>query len=365
MSGQTNSHAPLRVGIVGGNAKRAWAHDAHVPALTTLPQFRIDAVAARTQSQAEEAAAAFGAPRAFGDALKLVRDSAIDVVSVTVKVPEHRAIVLAALEAEKHVYCEWPLGQTVSQSEEMAGAARRAKSSHVIIGLQALSAPAIRQASGVVAAGTIGEPRTLRIFSPTAGWGFAAPPYYAYLQDKRNGATMMTIAGGHTISVIEAIVGAYTEVDARCSILQKSIRVIGTDNWVERTCADHATIVGRHASGCVSSLELVGGQTSMPFRLEVVGSRGSLIVTAHAGGVGDFQVNELVCQCSVPIEPTPGLASPSLSGPSAFVAEAYVRFANDIHSGTRQVPDFQVALKLSRLLDAIDCASEQGRRQRI
>ncbi len=49
----------LRVGIVGGNATRAWAHDAHVPALRLMPQFAITAVSARTQEQAEAASAAF------------------------------------------------------------------------------------------------------------------------------------------------------------------------------------------------------------------------------------------------------------------------------------------------------------------
>ena len=101
----------FRVGIVGANATRAWAHDAHLPALRRLPQFRIVAVSARTQDLAEEARVTFGAERAFGDSLALVCDPEIDIVAVTVKVPEHRAIVLAALAAGKHVYCEWPLGQ--------------------------------------------------------------------------------------------------------------------------------------------------------------------------------------------------------------------------------------------------------------
>ena len=126
---------PIRVGVVGANAHRAWAHDAHIPALKRLPQFELGAVSARTQDLAEEARAAFGAAR--GDSLALVRDPDIDRVSVTVKVPEHRALVLAALEAGKHVYCEWPLGRDVAEAEEMARAVRPV--SHVAIGFQALS----------------------------------------------------------------------------------------------------------------------------------------------------------------------------------------------------------------------------------
>src|SRR6516164_6889129 len=115
---------PIRVGIVGANAQRAWAHDAHVPALAALPGFQLAAVSARTQELAEAARAAFGAGRAFGDSLALVRDPDIDLVAVTVKVPEHRAVVLAALAAGKHVYCEWPLGRDLAEAEEMAAAVR-------------------------------------------------------------------------------------------------------------------------------------------------------------------------------------------------------------------------------------------------
>jgi predicted dehydrogenase len=183
-----------RIGIVGGNATRAWAHDAHVPALKKMAdRFTIEAVSARTQELADEANAAFGGNRAFGDSLALVRDPDIDVVAVSVKVPEHRAVVLAALAAGKHVYCEWPLGRDLAEAEEMAAAVP--KGTHVMIGTQALSAPAVLHARKLIDEGHLGELQVCRVFSPTGGWGDSAPPHYAYLQDKANGATLETIAG--------------------------------------------------------------------------------------------------------------------------------------------------------------------------
>jgi predicted dehydrogenase len=354
----------LRVGIVGANAERAWARDAHVPALATLPQFSLAAVSARTQALAEEAAAAFGAPRAFGDSLALARDPGIDVVAVIVKVPEHRPIVLAALEAGKHVYCEWPLGRDAAEAEEMARAAARARDSHVVIGLQALSAPAVRHAAKLVASGSLGTPQMLRVISPTGGWGPEAPPFYAYLEDKRSGATLSTIAGGHTIAAMEAVAGPYVEVDASSGILHRTVRIAGTGQSMERTCPDHLLVLGRHASGCLSSLEIMGGQLRMPFRMELIGSAGRLVVAARKAG-GGFQVSDLQCEASVSSDPLPAPVSPGLAGPPANVAETWARFAGDIRAGTRTVPDFDLALRLTHVLDAIDAASEQGRRQRI
>jgi predicted dehydrogenase len=356
------SDRPLRVGVVGANAQRAWAHDAHIPALKRLPQFTLAAVSARTQALADEAAAAFGAARAFGDSLALVRDPQIDLVAVTVKVPEHRAIVLAALETGKHVYCEWPLGRDLAEAEEMAAAVT--PRSHVMIGVQAVSAPAVRQAAKLVREGALGRLEVLRVFSPTAGWGPEAPPHYAYLQDRRNGATLETIAGGHTLAAIEAVVGPYAEVDARTSILRRTVKIMGSDETVERTCADHMLVLGRHETGCVSTLEVAGGAAARALSFELIGEKGSLRITSGAAA-GGFQVGALRLETDFESEPAPAAVLADAKGPPVNVAEAYARFAGDIRTGTRTVPDFDAAVRLTRLLDRIDAASASGRRQSL
>lgn len=351
----------LRVGIVGGNPQRGWALDAHVPALRRLQEhFVLEAVSARSLAVAEEARVAFGANRAFGDSLALARDPDIDLVSVTVKVPEHRAIVLAALEAGKHVYCEWPLGADLAEAEEMARTVR--PESHVTVGLQALSAPAIRQAVKLVGEGALGRLQVVRVFSCTAGWGAAAPPFYAYLQDKRNGATLETIAGGHTLAALVAIVGAYVELDARNTILQPQVHISGSNDVVQRTCADHMLVLGRHESGCVSTVEVLGGCAERPFSLELSGEKGWLKISG--GGAGGYQTGFLKLETSIPSAPQPEPVTPDLAGAPLNLAESYARLSEDIRCGTRTVPDFELAVRLTRLLQMVDHASIEGRRQR-
>jgi hypothetical protein len=51
--------ARIRIGLVGGNAERGWARDAHVPAVKHLADtFELAAVSARTQEAAEAARSA-------------------------------------------------------------------------------------------------------------------------------------------------------------------------------------------------------------------------------------------------------------------------------------------------------------------
>ncbi len=348
---------PLRLGIAGANAERGWFRDAHFPALQRLPGMQVYAVSARTQQIADQAATAFSAQQAYADSLALTRDPLVDIVAVTVKVPEHRAIVLAALDAGKHVYCEWPLGRDLAEAEEMGEAARKA-GVHVAVGLQGTNTAAVRHAAKLVREGAIGTPLNLRVLSSTAGWGTAAPPNYAYLQDKRNGATLATIAGGHTLAMIESVVGAFAEVSARNSILQDTVEIVGTGEKIARTCADHMLITGKHTSGCVSSVEIIGG-ASIPLRFELRGTKGTLEITGHHPG--GYQCGHLTVTTEPASEPQLRLAMPDLEGNPLNVAQLWAQFAGDIRSGTRTVPDFAAAVRLTRLLDAIDLASDQGR----
>ena len=351
----------LRLGIAGANPERGWFRDAHFPALQLLPGLAIHAVSARTQAIADAAASAFGAARAYDNSLAMARDAEVDIVAVTVKVPEHRAIVMAALEAGKHVYCEWPLGRDAAEAEEMAAAARTA-GTHVAIGLQGANSVAARHAAKLVGQGAIGKLLNLRVVSSTAGWGTLAPPHYAYLQDKRNGATLATIAGGHTLAMIEAVVGEFTEVSARNSILRDSIEIAGTGETVTRTCADHMLITGLHDSGCVSNIEIIGG-ANIPLRFELRGSEGSLEIAGHHPG--GYQCSHLEVTTKPAGEAQPALTVAGLEGNPVNVAELWVRFEQDIRSGQRTVPDFDVALRLTRLLDAIDAASDAGKTIRV
>ena len=349
--------APLRLAVAGANPERGWFRDAHFPALQTLPGLAVHAVSARTQEIADAAVKAFGAPTAYADSLAMARDPAVDVVVVTVKVPEHRAIVLAALAAGKHVYCEWPLGRDLAEAEEMAAAASQA-GVHAAVGLQGANAAAVRHAAKLVREGAIGRPLNLRVVSSTAGWGTAAPPNYAYLQDRSNGATLATIAGGHTLAMIEAVAGPFEHVSACNSILQDQVKIIGTDEVVKRSCADHMLILGRHAGGCVSSVEIIGG-ANIPLRFELRGSEGTLEIAGHHPG--GYQCGHLTVITNPPSPPQPDAPDAGLEGNPFNVAQLWAQFEGDIRSGTRSVPDFAAAVRLTRLLDAIEQASDQGR----
>src|SRR5690606_39363810 len=99
-------------------------------------------VANTSLASAQRAAEAFGLPHAFENAQALVDSPEVDLVVVTVKVPHHRELVTAALNAGKHTYCEWPLGNGLAEAQELADLAET-KGDVAAIGTQVRVAPEI------------------------------------------------------------------------------------------------------------------------------------------------------------------------------------------------------------------------------
>jgi predicted dehydrogenase len=212
----------LRVGIVGADIKASWAKVSHVPAINGLPGLKLAAVATRNEQRARQAAEAFGVDCWFSDPFAMISDDLIDVITIAVKVPAHRELVLAVLDAGKAVYCEAPLGSTVRETEEMASAVG---SLHTAIGLQGRFNPAVRRAADLLSSGKIGRQLNARIVSTTSGFGPEMPSIYDYFNKTSSGANLLTITAGHTLDVVEAVLGAIVEVDARTEILWPAVRL--------------------------------------------------------------------------------------------------------------------------------------------
>src|SRR2546423_8437121 len=87
---------------------------------------------------------------------KMVASPEIDAVAIVVRVPAHCAPTKAALEAGKHVYCEWPLGRTTAEAVELSALAGT-RGLVTAVGLQARVNPALMYMKEQVAAGFVGE----------------------------------------------------------------------------------------------------------------------------------------------------------------------------------------------------------------
>src|SRR6204780_4011434 len=114
----------IRLGLIGARVKGTWSARSHFPAVQASSAVALTAVCTTRADSAEAARQAFGARLAFDDYRAMIASPEIEAVAVVVRVPSHYAPTKAALEAGKHVYCEWPLGRTTAEAVELAALAK-------------------------------------------------------------------------------------------------------------------------------------------------------------------------------------------------------------------------------------------------
>jgi predicted dehydrogenase len=357
------SQRALRVGIIGADTKASWAKLSHIPAITGLPALKLAAVATRNEQSAREAAEAFDAERWFSDPFAMIRDDLIDIVTVAVKVPAHRALVLAALEAGKAVYCEAPLGRDTAEAEEMARAAR---SRHTAIGLQGRLNPSLRRARQLISSGKIGRPLSARVVAKTMGFGPEMASRIGLLNKGSSGANMLTITAGHTLDAVEALLGPIVDADARAEILWPTVILMDTGERSARETPDHAGILGKTQSGAVFTAEIAGAvaPTDIGFSFVVTGSEGWLGLGSHHPY--GFQAGDLKLAANVAFDkPEEAAVGGGMMGAAINVAEVYAHLARDLMEGNYTTPGFDHALHNARLIEAVARAADQGMRQKL
>src|SRR5439155_1287019 len=157
----------------------------------------------------------------------LVNSADVDVVAITVKVPHHFELATAALTAGKAVYCEWPLGNGLQEAETLAALAKR-KGVLAVAGLQARAAPPVLYVRDLVRQGYVGEVLSTTLIGSGMGWGPTVEPYNAYLNDRRNGATLLSIALGHAADALCYCLGEIRDLSATMTMRRKSFTIAGT-----------------------------------------------------------------------------------------------------------------------------------------
>jgi predicted dehydrogenase len=340
---------PLRVGIIGVSADGGWARDGHVPAVQGLAGLELAAIAASNQEKADAAAKAFGVKAAFASGLELIGDPDIDVVAVCVRVPDHRELVMAAIAAGKHIYCEWPLGKSTAESEEMAASAEAAGIC-TTIGLQARANPAAIRARDLILSGAIGRVLSAHVYSSTAGFGPIVPAPYLYLEDPENGVNMVTIQGAHTIDTALLVVGAIRDISSLNTTQYPEIEAGDDHKKQARITFDHMLVQARLAKSGVLSMEVAGGRPAeTPFRLRVVGDKGTLAL--DGGAPRGFQSGRLRLTLNGEAQPVDEGEARTMPDSAANVSGSYAALRDDINQGTSSAPDFHQAVLLSRLMD--------------
>src|SRR5580693_1950006 len=128
--------------------------------LAVVPDAELVAVGSRTQAAADDFAKRFNVPRRHASYAALAADDAVDALYVATPHSLHAENALMGLDAGKAVLCEKPFAINAREAGEMIKRAR-AKKLMLMEAMWTRFLPPILRLREILAAGTIGEPRTL------------------------------------------------------------------------------------------------------------------------------------------------------------------------------------------------------------
>lgn len=360
----------LKLGLVGADAAgKGWGPAAHMPALRGIEQIELAALCTSRPESAAAAAKAYGIDRAYHDINELVAQRDIDIISTVVRIPNHYQVVMAALNAGKHVYCEWPLGASLAETEKMAAVASR-KGVVTAIGLQGRHDPTLTYIRELNREGWLGEIHFVQMTFLGTGTP-ERPSRRDWDQERSRGATLMGIVGGHTLDYIAYCFGPLAEVSAKVTTRVRQLRMADTGEMVVAESADNVLVNGVLTSGALLSYQI----SAVPYhadgwRMAVYGSKGTIISSTQ----GLPQITPITLVGAQGSEPLSELPVPERLrfvpeavpfGPPQNVGQAYVRMAEAIHEGKPFAPNFDDALEVHKLLDVIQQSSDEGRIMRL
>jgi predicted dehydrogenase len=357
----------IRVGIVGATVTQGgsgWGASAHVPALEALPGYELKAVCTAHADTAKASAAAFGAEHAFHRFADMAAHRDVDLLVVCVRVPGHRELVVAGLQAGKPVCCEWPLGRTLAEAEEMADLARR-RALPTIVGLQGRSDPTILYARDLIQDGYIGEVLTAHL-TTVAPAVHQRGPGRIWQGVRANGANVLTITGGHAIDALCAVLGEFAELSARIATRVPEWRTL-EGKAVPVDSPDSINVAGRMVSGAEVSVSVATAPSNPSGnRLEIYGRDGAIVIrAAGALSMGPNTLHAGRGKEAMAVMPVPDKyrLAPSATppGPAYNVAQAYARAADALRGRGAFDVDFDLAVRRHKLIDAIERSAATGR----
>ena len=364
---------PLKVAVVGASLSddparhQRFAIRAHLPALKALPElFEVIATCTTTMDTATAAARQFEVPHAFDNVDRMLRELPdIDVVCVSVRPIAQHEVVMAALAAGKHVYCEHPFGATTAQAARMFKLARQ-NNLRTVVGHEHHYEPAMLEMLNLMRQGYVGQPINFNITFFNSGLiaPQAQPRPWLYQADMGGHAAWRT---GHSLERITSVLG---DIDSICADMKVHAPPRATGALPEVTQTNNLNFLLRTGGGAMGSLQVcLTAWFGAGWSFQIYGSEGMLMLREEnlgrkstvkgdpKSGHSSLYGARMGQPKMAAIMPAPqhhlvsGIDEVSTTFP---VAQMWHALAMAINSGTECAPNFRDELKIHCVWDAAE-----------
>lgn len=182
-----------------------------IPAMMAGKYCSVEAIASRNIEQATSTANLLGIPNAYGSYEALLNDATIDAVYIPLPNHLHVPWAIKALEANKHVLCEKPIGLSAEEAKQLQATALQKPYLKVMEAFMYRFHPQWQHAKKLVKEGAIGELKTIQSF------------FSYYNDDAGNIRNQPGIGGGGLMDI-----GCYGISLARFIFDEEPVSVVGS-----------------------------------------------------------------------------------------------------------------------------------------
>lgn len=385
----TQQDSTLRIGVIGAGAIATLGH---IPGLQKLEGVEVVSVCDTNAERARSVAERFSISEHHSDYQQLLAEDELDAVTVAVPNALHTPIVLAALDAGKHVLCEKPLATSLGDAKAMVEAAEEARVLLAANMHYRLSAE-MQALKRVVEARDLGEVRYAHVrFLRSADIpGFGS----WFTRRELSGGGVLMDVGAHMLDLILWLLDFPVVEGVNCETRAiQGPKGLGLGGWgTERVedgifdVEDFACVRLRLEDGASATIEtswalygnheervqLVGDEGGADVFPELYGSKEPARLFRPKGGVSvgaPLELPTLKNESGTYVlgsfaEATRESTKPSPAGQEALWHASIARFVSTLLKDETSIATGREALEVQKLLDASYRSAAEGREVRI
>ncbi len=315
---------------------------------------------------AEKAAAQQGFEFSTMNPDDIINNAQIDVVSICTPNVFHKDMVIKALKAGKHVYCDKPLTADSQESAQVLEVLKEAKGQTTQMALQMRFYPATMLAKKLIDEGRLGKIYLFRTSYLHAS-GTNPKKALSWKQDKRfGGGGVLLDLGSHAFDLMYSLLGEYESVYTLLDIA-----------YAERPNSEGKMVKVEGEDTCITMVKMKGGMTGIveaskvasgcndELRFEIHGEKGALRFNSMDPGYLEFYDNSLeeCCfggnkgftriDCMSKFE-KPGGMFPNPKFTLGFTrphAHSLFNFINNVYEGKESSPSFTEGAYIQHLME--------------
>ncbi|MCO5215635.1 MAG: Gfo/Idh/MocA family oxidoreductase [Thermomicrobiales bacterium] len=352
------ANRPVRLALIG----TGFGSQVHLPAIAHIDHTELVAICSRRQDRVDVIAARHGIPSASTDWRDVVNDAGIDAVIVATPPYLHHQMVIAALEAGKHVLCEKPLARNLAEARDMVRLAERA-GVVAMVDHQYRYLPIRRRVKELIDEGYIGTPHAINMIVFNSELADPEETRFNWLMEEDKAGGMLRAIGSHYVDTMRWWLGEIDAVSGTMGTMVNKRRMPDSTLTATVDADDNFAFILQFRNGAIGTVHFsstapvdAGDSTT------ITGSDGMLIVEADSELFGARKRDVHLRELAIPDRLNPKLPefSHPLTRPTILLMRDWI---SAIREGdlTRFAPSFADGEKVQEIIDGVIRSREQGR----